>query len=181
LRPSTPEKRAYASTGDELPLSGSELADLMVAVLSRGRAFRFRAKGSSMLPFVCDGDVLTLQPLGNTPPRLGELVAFMHPQSGRPTIHRVVRRRSDACLMRGDAVHAVDGWVARASMLGRVTAVCRAGRQIRLGLGAERVAIAATSRWGLWRYLSPALWWCRRIVRGARRAGRGNAACREER
>jgi len=99
------------------------------------------------------------------------MIAFMHPRSGRPTIHRVVRRRAGECLMRGDSVHAVDGWVAEANMVGRVTAVCRAGRQIRVGLGAERVVIAAISRWGLWRYLRPVLWWGERTVRGGRPAG----------
>ncbi|NLG28709.1 MAG: S26 family signal peptidase [Chloroflexi bacterium] len=172
MRSEQPETRSYRVTGAALPLSGEDLAVLMSAVLERGHSFRFRAPGSSMLPFVCDGDVLTIAPLGGRPPVLGDLVAFRHPAKHTPTVHRVVARRAGAYRVQGDAVPVPDGWIAAESVLGRVAAIERAGRRLRWGLGPERAGIALVSRWGLWRHALPVLARLRRL-RGAERPADG--------
>jgi hypothetical protein len=119
----------------------------MRAVLARGVPFRFRARGWSMAPFIRDGDVITVSPLRHTLPGVGEVVAFSHPRNGSLVVHRVVARRGTASLIQGDAAtDGTDGLIPAESLLGRVTRVQRNGRDVRLGLGPERRAIAWLSR-----------------------------------
>ena len=145
LRPSV-----YSLRGSDLPLSAEALLELMRGVLARGVPLRFRAKGWSMAPFIRDGDVISVAPLGPALPGLGEVVAFVHPEIGKLVVHRVVARRGGGLLIQGDNLPgAADGLVPRENLLGRVTAVQRGGRKVWLGLGPERFLIALLSRVGL--------------------------------
>lgn len=131
-------------------LSDQALADLMRAVLAKGRPFRFRASGWSMLPFIRDGDVLTVAPLAGPAPRLGEVVAFVRPRTRKLVVHRIIGRRGATSIIQGDSVpdHR-DGPVSDGDMIGRVTRVERNGRRVRFGLGPERLVVAWMSRLGL--------------------------------
>jgi len=161
------EPALYTIRVDELSLSGAALLELMREVLSKGLPFRFRAKGWSMLPFIRDGDVISISPLTPASPGIGDVVAFVRPGSGSLVVHRVVARRDSACLIQSDNSWGQgDGLVPRGSILGRVTRVERGDRSIRLGLGPERFLIAYLSRLGLllpvWRRAAPLF---RRIFR----------------
>ena len=161
------EPALYTIRGDELSLSGAALLGLMREVLSKGVPFRFRAKGWSMLPFIRDGDVISISPLTHASPSVGDVVAFVRPGSGTLVVHRVVARRGSTCLIQSDnSPGSGDGLIPRGSILGRVTRVERGGQQIRLGLGPERFLIACLSRVGLllpvWRRAAPIF---RRIFR----------------
>jgi hypothetical protein len=110
-----------------------------------------------MAPFVRDGDVITVSPVGQIRPRIGEVVAFTRPEEGNLVVHRVVARHGSACLIAGDGVQdATDGIVPCENILGRVTRVERNGRDVWLGLGSERTVIAWLSRK---RWLVPARTW----------------------
>lgn len=136
--------------GHDLSLSSAAFVGLMREVLARGAALRFCAKGGSMSPFICHGDVISISPLRGRP-GLGQVVAFIDPQNERLAVHRIVGRRGECCLIQGDALARVDGLVPRANILGRVSRVERDGRPVRLGLGIERFAIAIVRRRGrLW-------------------------------
>jgi hypothetical protein len=50
--------------GSELFLTGPVFIELLHATLAKGVPFPFRARGSSMHPFIKDGDVITVSPLG---------------------------------------------------------------------------------------------------------------------
>ena len=144
-----------------LTMPNTAFAELMAAVLERGAPFRFAAPGFSMSPFIHDGDVITLAP---APPRIrfGDVVAFVNPPYGKLTVHRVVGIAREAYRVKGDNLPEEDGVIARRHILGRVTRVERAGRNVRLGLGMERVVIAFLSRRG---WLFPVLVRIWRIVR----------------
>jgi hypothetical protein len=116
-----------------------------------------------MSPFVKDGDVVTVSPLPKAVPRLGDVVAFVHPQTKRLVIHRVVRKMGDSYLMRGDNALAADGLIPKSCILGRVTRLERGNRRVYLGLGPERLLIALVSPRGplsslllpVWRLVRP--------------------------
>jgi Peptidase S24-like len=137
-----PEPSLYAVPGGVHSLSGPELRELLRSVLARGVAFRFRARGFSMHPFIRDGDVVTVSPGGLEGVRVGAVLAFAGPVNGKLTVHRVVARRDGGYLMRGDNAEVTDGWVAAADVFGRVSRVERAGRALRIGLGPEGRLIA---------------------------------------
>lgn len=140
----------YSGHPEELALSSAALVGLMRQVFSKGMQFRFQARGASMAPFIQDGDVICIAPLGKNGPGLGEVTAFLHPQNGRLVVHRVVGKHGVTCLIQGDNLPgSPDGLVSIENLLGRVTHVERYGHPVWLGLGPERFAIALFSRFGL--------------------------------
>jgi len=155
----------FVKKAEELSLSGQLLKELLRSVLDKGASFRFRAKGFSMSPFIKDGDVVTVAPLWGATPGLGHVVVFIHPRTGKLIIHRVVGKRADSCLIKGDNFPERDDFVPKASILGHVTKVERHGKEIFLGLGLERFLIAFLTRRGLlplllplWRLVRPIIW-----------------------
>lgn len=135
----------FTKNGGELSLSGPALTRLLRPVLDQGASFRFRARGFSMSPFVKNGDVLTVFPLSGRP-RLGDVVAFAHPGTGKLVIHRVVAKRDGIYLTRGDSAERDDGPIMEADILGYITKVERNGKEVSLGLGPERYLIAFLTR-----------------------------------
>jgi hypothetical protein len=111
-----------------------------------------------MTPFIRDGDTLTIAPLENRRPRLGEVVAFSYPpeEGSKLVVHRVVGFRRGDFIVRGDGDGCVAEIVSSGNVLGRVVRVERDGRYVRLGLGPERRLIAWLSRSRvLWRFVWP--------------------------
>ncbi|HQG44987.1 MAG TPA: S24/S26 family peptidase, partial [bacterium] len=151
----------FISDPSRQTLPNPEFAELMAAVLAKGTLFRFQASGSSMAPFIRGGDVLTFAPI-TKPPGLGEIAAFRQPVTGRLMVHRIIRRRQGLFLIKGDNSCHHDGWVPSENILGRVSRIEHRERTVRLGLGWERIPIAALSRLGLLWPLSQAM---RRLLR----------------
>ena len=147
---------------EDSTLSMPVLVELLRAVLERGQPFRFEAPGFSMSPFIQDSDAITVAPLSGAAPHLGDVVAFIRPETGKLVVHRVVGKQDGAFLIQGDNAEETDGPVPAANVLGRVTRVERDGKRVYLGLGPERYLIALLSCWGLFR---PLLLWGWPLVR----------------
>jgi hypothetical protein len=147
---------------DEHNLSAPMMVSLLDGVVARGHTFRFRAGGSSMFPFIRDGDVVSIKPLDHyRVPRLGDVLAFNRnpdeASAAHLVVHRLVGRSAQGgYMLRGDhhpPGHS-DGMISPVALLGIVTGVERCGRTVRLGLGPERALIAFLSRLGLlWRLI----------------------------
>ena len=138
------------------------MIDLVKAVHEKGADFRFKARGFSMTPFIRHGDVITITSLAVRPPEVGMIVAFTHPCNRRLIVHRIVVRRDEAYLIKGDNAFAPDGWVGRAQIFGYVGNVERHGRPVWFsGGGFSGRMIACLSRWTqaipallvVWKYL----------------------------
>ena len=137
----------FVVKAQDLPLSDQALQSLMCAVLAKGKPFRFRARGWSMTPFIRDRDVITISPLQQGLPGVGEVIAFVRPEKGNLVVHRVVAQRSAAVLIQGDNGPGFeDELIPKDNLLGRVTQIERNGHPVRLGLGPERFVIAWLSR-----------------------------------
>ena len=119
----------------DLAIAGGELEALAGEVLRAGCAVRFRARGASMWPSIRDGDVVKIQPMGSTAIRRGDVVLYYSGQ-GRLVAHRVANRcTQQGCvelLMQGDALTRPDGLVPQEQVLGRLVAIQRSGRCVRL-------------------------------------------------
>jgi len=142
LKPNGFKPALFRREDGALSLSGPVLSELLRAVLEKGVPCRFRANGFSMTPFIKDGDVVTVSPLFDTKPHLGDVLAFICSETKKLIIHRVVGKQGDSCVIRGDNTSEPDGLVPLANILGRVTRVNRNGKRIILGLGPERWLIA---------------------------------------
>jgi len=130
----------------ELPLRSADLIEIIGAVLGRGAVCRFRVKGFSMWPVIKDEDIVTIATIPDGRPRLGEVVAFVHPEKKGLVIHRIIGKRGGRYLIQGDNVLMQDGALAPAHILGRVKKVERDGKKVALGLGPERILIALLIR-----------------------------------
>ena len=160
--PSLPPKPClYAVPGGVLALSGKALKEFLQAVLAKGASFRFKARGFSMHPFIQDGEVVTISPLPEGRLRLGDIVAFCHPETGRLIVHRILKKKAQGFLLRGDNCPEVDGMVPAVNILGRVTEVEGRSRIMRLGWGPERLFLALLSRYHL---LQPLLTRIRQVM-----------------
>lgn len=68
--------------------------------LSAGEQVRITLVGTSMLPTLCEGDVLTLAPPTQFP-AVGDIVLFRY--RGKHILHRIVAAEGDSYTMQGDA------------------------------------------------------------------------------
>jgi phage repressor protein C with HTH and peptisase S24 domain len=146
-------------SGGELPLSGESLAGLMRAVLDKGKPFRFEARGTSMYPFIRDGDVVTVAPLAGQGPKPGDVAAFVQPGTRGVRVHRIVKVQGGRYFLKGDNALDADGALARDTILGLVVRVERGGRVRSAGPAFRTAAIARMSR----------TFWFTRVLRRARR------------
>jgi signal peptidase I len=160
-------RRPCLSRQNCLSLSGEALIELIRAVHEKDSPFRFRAEGFSMSPFLKEGDIITIAPLRQSPVRRGDIVAFIHPNTEKPVVHRVVRKEGASLKIRGDNALNGDGFIPASSILGKVTRVERKGRKIYLGLGVERYIIALLSERSLLTGLMFRLSNIRRAIRNA--------------
>ena len=135
--------------GRDLPLSGPALVQLLRAVLGKGALVRFRAKGFSMSPFIKNEDVVTLSPLQNASPGIGEVIAFVLQETDKLCVHRVVGKKGGFYVTKGDNSSEADESVPRENILGFVTRVERGGKEVFLGLGPERFLIGFLGGRGL--------------------------------
>jgi len=156
----------FTSTGGEFSLSGKALLKLLSAVLEKGMPFRFMAKGTSMRPFIKNGDVITITPLSGGPLSLGDVAIFLCLDTGKAMVHRVVGKQGDSFLMKGDNSPHPDGLIPKNGILGRISKVERNGADVSFGLGHARFLIAILSRTGLLSVLvRPVRKFCRFIIR----------------
>jgi len=135
-------------TKEQQPLSMPSLIELLKTVLEKGVSVRFQVRGFSMSPFIKDNDIVTLTPLRNQTPGLGDVVAFVLPETNRLLVHRVIGKKNGTYLFKGDNTLQADGSIAATHLLGRVQRVERDGIRIYLGLGLERIFIALLNRKG---------------------------------
>lgn len=128
-----------------------DLIVIMRAVLSKGSAFRFRARGFSMFPFIRNEDILTIKAASAAHLSIGRIVAFTSPDQKKLVVHRIIGKKGTDLLIRGDHMEARSGeWINSDNIIGYVSKVEHNGKRVWWGLGPERVLIAILSRKGIW-------------------------------
>ena len=126
----------------EIILSHTDFADLSTQILQQGTSLRFTAHGSSMSPFIRDGDVMTVEPVRVADLKVGDVV-FYHTNGEMLAAHRVVGRHVEGdeivLTMRGDSSLRYDEKVHAGRILGRVVNVQRGKKVFHLNKGWMRV------------------------------------------
>ena len=106
-----------------------EFENLTTSILKNGQMVRFTAHGSSMHPFIQDGDVVEVhqtKPDGLIP---GDVV-LARLFDGRLVVHRVIRIFADNILIQGDSLICPDGMIHLSNVLGQVDVISRQGKRI---------------------------------------------------
>jgi hypothetical protein len=134
---------------DAFPSKHEARLDLAAEVLHRFGEVRFVAQGSSMIPSIYPGDLVTVRSESIAGVRCGEMVLFL--LGGRFFVHRVMRKWPErgrvvfaAC---GDALDQEDPSVDGTQLLGRVTSILRHGKPVRFT--ARRSPWMKLARWGV--------------------------------
>lgn len=154
----------YVSEGGTLSLSNFGQKELLLAMMEKGAALRTSARGFSMHPFIHDKDVLTISPLKNQPPSVGDVVAFTQPATDRLAIHRIIGRKNDGWIIKGDNCLEPDGIVLDEKIIGYVSRVERNGNEVRLAIGNIGKLIAILNKGKTLLHLKKTLFFLRRTV-----------------
>lgn len=148
------------------------------------RAFgevRLRVFGTSMVPSIHPGDLLTIQRAALTEISPGEVVLFL--QKGRLFVHRVVDRKvggttdgpGGPCLItRGDRLRHDDPPVSSPELLGRVVCIERDNRNLKIPSHRSNrliVRLLQTSDRATYLYLRLAACWRTLFITGFPRGG----------
>jgi len=114
---------------------------LAAEVLRSGLHLRLRAMGTSMLPTLWPGDLLTIESVAVEQAKPGDLVLFM--REGRFFVHRLIAKvEAEAMLItRGDCLSAGDAPVSAKEFLGKVVQVQRRGLSFAPGPKLSRVRL----------------------------------------
>lgn len=156
MKPHSTRPSVSIKEGGVLALSGKATGELLQAVLDKGVPFRFRAKGFSMSPFIKDNDIITVSPLSTSSFQRGEVAAFIHPETKKLYVHRIIEKKGDSYLVKGDNSLETDGFIPHKNIIGCVTCVERKGKKVHLGLGPEKVLITSfTSKRLFFTFLNP--------------------------
>jgi hypothetical protein len=121
---------AFARERRELDPASPAFEDLVCGLLSEGIGVQFAAQGTSMNPFIRDGDLVTVEPLGPSPVRMGHVVLFRREPRGL-ALHRVIAFATGGGLqIRGDASSGPGESVQETRVLGRATTVTRGHNRV---------------------------------------------------
>ncbi|HEX3106797.1 MAG TPA: S24/S26 family peptidase [Terriglobales bacterium] len=89
-------------------------------LISAGYGLRFQAVGRSMLPTIQDGEIVHVKPVTADMLRIGDIVLLRTDEQFKA--HRIIRKRGQGFVTRGDAGVDTDGEIRGDQILGRVTA-----------------------------------------------------------
>jgi len=132
-----------------LTVSCRSLMPLLREALCRGSRVRMAVSGSSMRPFLRDGDRLELVAVASTPPP-GEVV-LAEVGEGVYLLHRIAKRRGDRFWLLGDAQVEIQGPLPMSRLIARAVAVERRTQWIRLDSPGWRIAGWLWARLRPWR------------------------------
>lgn len=121
-------------------MSRSVLYELSDEVLVKNKKnIKFKARGSSMRPFIKDGDIVEVQPIGNTSIKSGDVLLF---KSSPETIclHRVIKIKGNKFTIKGDASRRIDGIVESQNIIGKLNSIERNGSPVQItGISVNRI------------------------------------------
>lgn len=128
--------------GEATSVPALSAADIARELLPQGQPVRCVAHGSSMRPFIREGDVLTIEPIGRVRARHGDILFYATPDGA--AAHRLLGFREErgrrVAVTRGDATGLWTETVEWPKILGVVVAVRRGERRVYRRSSVERAA-----------------------------------------
>lgn len=141
-----PEPEDLVAREDMIPEAHLQSAccELVADVARSAGLVSLRVLGSSMLPAIQAGDVLTVQRQNSHELRSGQVILYK--RNGKLTAHRIVRVLDDGFLTRGDSLPKCDLPVQWSEVVGRVVGVHRNGSSVLLERSPWQRGMAAILR-----------------------------------
>ena len=146
-------------------LKSSDFGKLTEEILARGGSFSFKARGSSMVPNIHDGDIITVEPVKESDLNIGTIALYRH-AGGKLVAHRIIEKgvleNRTILTMQGDASVGFNEKVKEEQVLGRIVSVQRDNEFTRLE---RRVRRSKTLVWAIVQPLGPLLFVCLKDVK----------------
>lgn len=106
--------------------------------------------GPSMNPTLRDPALLEIEPYGNRPVRVGDVVFFLSPEADQPIVHRVIRMTPAGISTLGDNNTREDAFLLQPENIqGQVVAAWRGQHRRRIAGGLRGRVASRGLRWGL--------------------------------
>ena len=118
--PIQPEKFLASLTTLTITADSHKL-ELAAEVLASGHSLRLRAFGTSMLPSIWPGYLLTIEPAPEQEIATGDIVLVV--RQNRFLIHRLIDKQESCWITRGDSLPQNDDPFAPCEVLGRVSLI----------------------------------------------------------
>lgn len=119
-------------------VNADDFHNIALEVLNNNGRLRFQAMGESMLPFICPGDVLFIEPIPPALLQIGDIILY-HRNGAFHTVHRLVRKENKQgrvwLTTQGDNLPVRDSPICEDQVLGRVVALKRRGHELVPGRG----------------------------------------------
>lgn len=117
--------------------SQEEFLSLLGEISDKVEYIRMQVKGGSMYPFIRSGEWVKLEPASNCRNiKKGEMILFS--KEGNIYAHRVVNKREDFVIAKGDLSFGNEGNIPIDDVLAKIVSVQRNGRDILLNSGLNR-------------------------------------------
>lgn len=118
----------------ELIVSTADIAELSQVILQKNRSFSCKVHGNSMIPFIFNGDVITFRKFDISKISVYDVVIFESSKGGL-TVHRIVSKRNDTFMIRGDSNCQYTQMINADSIIGRLSQIKRRDKIIRINEG----------------------------------------------
>jgi len=108
---------------DTLVLSGKHFCSLLEHIETHPGVsmVKFKGYGQSMTPFIKNGNTISIKLLTvNDTIKTGDIVAVKPEDKEQIFIHRVITKKENNYLIKGDNRKTIDGWFQRSSIFGIV-------------------------------------------------------------
>ena len=146
ISPTDSPAKFIKSSGKFVQLPEVTQLEILKTVLEHGNYMQMAVFGMSMHPFLQDGDIVLIKPLGRELPEIGDVVAFQRPENGQLVIHRIIAKMDGFFEIKGDNVTISDGRIPHSQLIGKITLVTRGVRHVDAGLGKVKGCIARRSK-----------------------------------
>jgi signal peptidase I len=128
-----------------IKLNKKEFLHISNHIISQGGSFPCRVRGSSMTPFIRDGDVAMIQPVAAESLGFGDVILFE--SRNRLYLHRIVRKKTVRdriyFFARGDSILGSPEMIDSIQVLGQVKSVNRNGRDLDVSTHWQKIIVCA--------------------------------------
>ena len=111
---------------EELSLSMDNFYDLLDTLIGTKQLNRVKVscKGFSMSPFIKDSDIIIIKPVKNfSKLKIGDIVVIPLPGEKKIIIHRIIKKKGESLLLKGDNLMESDGWFKKKDVMGIVATI----------------------------------------------------------
>ena len=120
-------------TSATISICGKDFVSLSADILKKKKSFSFKAFGSSMWPFIKQGDILLVEAVDSATIKIGDVV-FVRMSESKIIVHRIIsiNHAKKSAAMRGDSATSGAEILSFSQILGKVTRIRRNNKPINL-------------------------------------------------